>query len=490
MLALVLLLAAALRLWKIDSPIGGFQGFREAHDTLITRHFLEGGSLLAPTPDGSHLSLETPPLLPYILLGIFRVTGVSIVAGRLVSVAASLGLVLVAFWLGRRLFSAAAGLAAAVLVAVTPVSVLAGRNIQADVLSLFFLAAAYFFWGKAEEGSAFSRLAAGALAGLALSASLLAAVGLVALLAWEVGAHGLGFLRDKFRWAAAVIALAPPALFYGYHLSRDSASVRNGVTGFAAAAALPTDATALRAIGLEAVWALSPLVAALLVAGALMALARPSQATLFALLPFLFFAVLSLFLHGYGYSLLWVLPWGALLVGRLIGGLPLRAVRAVALVLVAASGAFVSAVDVCSMKLGFSEFAGLGRTAPEIPGDAHRYLVDREMWGGYASIISYYDPKARLTVAGDGPPAEEESYLLVFVPPQARIPQGGWLFERQHYGLELFGITVSEAHADPRFFLQGSYVFLRTGEPLDFGLKELKRHPALALAPLGVAATR
>jgi hypothetical protein len=487
-LALVLLLAAVLRLWKIDSPIGGFHGSYEAHEALIAKHFLEGGSLLAPSPDGSHLSLETPRLLPYILLAIFRVTGVSIVAGRLVSVAASLGLVLVTFWLGRRLFSAAAGLAAAVLIAVTPVSVLVGRNIQSDVLSLFLLVAAYFFWGKAEAGSSASRLAAGALAGLALLANLFAAVGLVALFAWEVAAHGLGFLRDKFRWAAAAIALAAPALFYGYHLSRDSASVRRDVTGAVrAAAAFPTDAATFRAIGLEAFWAFSPLVAVLLVAGALAALARPSQQTLFALLPLLFFAVFFLFIHRHSYDLLSLLPWGALLAGRLVAALPVRALRAVALVLVAALGAFVSAVDLCSMKLGFSEFAGLGRTAPELPGEAHRYLVDREMWGRYGSIISFYDPKARLTVAGDGPPAEGESYLLVFVPPQARIPQGGWLFERERYGLELFGFTVSEAHVDPHFFLQGSYVFLRTGEPLDFGLKELKRHPALALAPLGVA---
>ena len=487
-LVLVLLLAGALRLWKIDSPVGGFHGSNEAHDSLIAMRFLEGGSLLTPTPDGSHLVLATPPLLPYVLFAVYRAAGVSILAGRLVSVAASLGLVLATFWLGRRLFSAAAGFAAAVLVAVAPVSVLIGRNIQADTLSLCLLAAAYFFWGEAEAGSSGSRLAAGAFAGLALFAKLFAAVGLVALLAWDVAAHGLGFLRGKGRWAAAAIALAAPALFYGYHLWHDSAYVGRELTGGAAAAtALPADAASWKSLGLEALWAFSPLVATLIVLGCLAALARPSHETLFALLPLFFYVVFFLFVHRDSDHLLLLLPWGALLAGRLVAALPARGLRGAVLVLVAASGALVSAVDLCSMKLGFSEFADLGRTAARLPGDEHPYLVDAEMAASYGSIISFYDPKARLTVAGQGPRAAEEVYLLVFVPPQARTPRGGWLFERERYGLELFGFSVTEEHVNPQLFRQGRYAWLRTGEPFDFGLKELTRFPALALAPLGAA---
>jgi hypothetical protein len=489
-LVLVLLLAAALRLWKIDSPIGGFHGFNEAHYSLIAKHFLEGGSLMTPTPDGSYLFLETPPLLPYVLLAVFRVAGVSIVAGRLVSVGAGLGLTLLTFWLGRRLFSAAAGLAAAVLVAVAPVSVLCGRNIQADALSLCFLAAAYFFWGKAEAGGGSNRLAAGLFAGLGLFAKLFTGVGLAALFVWEIATkRGLGFLRDPWRWAAALIALAPAGLFYGYHASRDFAYVRRDVTGGAAAATgFPADAASWGALGVEALWAFSPFVAALLVLGCLAALARPSRETFFALLPLLFFGVFYLFVHKHSYYLLSLLPWGALLGGRLVAALPARGLRAAALVLVAVSGAFVSAVDLCSMKLGFSEFEDLGRTAVRLPGEEHRYLVDAEMADSYRPIISFYDPKARLQIGDSTPPsAGGERYILAFVPPAARIPRDGWLFERERYGLELFGFSIAEAHQSPHFFRQGAYGWFRTGEPFDFGLKELKRYPALALAPAGVA---
>jgi hypothetical protein len=437
------------------------------------------------------LPLETPPLLAYALFAVFRVTGVSVVAGRLVSVMASCGLVLVTFSLGRRLFSRAAGLAAAVFVAVAPVSVLAGRNIQTDTLCLFLLAVAYLFWGRAEGGGVGNRLAGGLFAGLALFAKLFAGVGLAALFVWEIATkRGLGFLRDKWRWAAALIALAPLAAFYGYHAAHGFSHVRDDVTGGAVAATgLPGDAAAWAALGLEAFWAFSPLVAALLAAGALAALARPSRETLFALLPLLLFAVFYLFVHKHSYYLLSLLPWGALLAGRLVALLPWRALRGMVLTLVAASGAFVSAVDLCSMKLGFSEFADLGRTARELPGETHSYRVDSEMWDNCGPIVSFYDPKARLLVASGAPPAEGE-YLLAFVPPQAKLPSGGWLFERERYGLEVFGWSIAEAHANPHFFRQGAYMFERTGGPLDFGLRQLLRYPVLALAPLKRVSSR
>lgn len=489
----VLLLAAVLRLWKIDSPIGGFHGFNEAHYSLIAKTFLTGGSLLNPTPDGRYLFLETPPLYAWTLAAIFCLAGVSVLAGRLVSVAASLGLVLMTWLLGRRLFSAPAGFAAALLVAVAPAAVLTGRNIQTDSQLLVFLAAAFLLWWRAESGGAGGRLAAGVLAGLALFTKLFAAVGLAALPVWETATkRGFGWLRDGRRWAAAGLALAAPALFYGAHALRDAVYVRRDVLGGAASATtFPSTAAEWSGLALEAVWAFSPLIALLLVVGALGAVLRPTWESLFVLLPLVFFAVFTLFVHKYSYYVLTLLPWGALLAGRAVAGLP-RGLRGTLLFLAAASGAFISAVDLCSMKLGFSEFEALGRVAARLPGEEHRYLVDREMLGSYAPILRFYDPKARLVVAEDlplGPDGlprwpEGELYAVAFVPPQAKLPDAGWLFERQRYGLEVFGWAIAEAHANPHFFRQGTYVLTRTGGPLDFGLRQLRRYPALALAPV------
>jgi len=486
-LVLILLLAAFLRLWKIDSPVGGFHAFNEALYTLIAKNLAEGGSLLRPTAGGTWLFLETPPLLPYALAGIFHFTGVSIVAGRLVSVVSGVLLVLAVYSLGRRLYSAPAGLTAAVLVAVAPVAVLTGRNIQADTLCLFLLAAAYSFWGRAEGGAAGSRILAGLLAGLSLFAKLFAGVGLAALLAWEIATSGLSFLRDKARWAAALIALSVPGAFYGYHASRDLEAVRREVLGGAViATSFPADGAAWASLAAEAFWAFSPLVAVLAALGALAALARPSRETLFALLPLAFFGVFYLFVHKHSYYLLSLLPWAALLAGRLLGGLPWRWLRGAVLIVVAASGVFVSTVDLCSMKLGFSEFASFGHTAADLPGPEHLYRTGPDVRENYGTVVQLYDPKAKL-LSGAAAPAgrPEETWLLAFVPPQARIPSGGWLFERERYGLELFGFSFAEAHENANFFSQGHYLVVRTGGPLDFGLHQLHRYPALALAPLG-----
>ena len=88
----ILLLAAGLRCAWLDSAVGGFHSFNEAHYTLVAQNFFHGSPLF-PTPDGRYLFLETPPLYSYLLHAVFRVTGVSILAGRLVSIASSLGLV-------------------------------------------------------------------------------------------------------------------------------------------------------------------------------------------------------------------------------------------------------------------------------------------------------------------------------------------------------------------------------------------------------------
>ena len=235
-LAAILLLAALLRCAWLDSAVGGFHSFNEAHYTLVAKNFFHG-SLLFPTPDGRYLFLETPPLYSYLLHAVFHVTGVSVLAGRLVSIASSLALVAATFFFSRRLFGQFAGLAAALIVAVSPVAVLTGRNIQTDSTLLFFVLASLFFYRRAEGGSRADRIRSGLFGGLALFTKLFAAIAVAALLVWEVATkRTLDWVRDRTRWAAAAAALLLPGLFYGYHSLRDFAYVRRDVAGGAAAA--------------------------------------------------------------------------------------------------------------------------------------------------------------------------------------------------------------------------------------------------------------
>ena len=377
--------------------------------------------------------------------------------------------------------------------AVSPVAVLTGRNIQTDSTLLFFVVAALFFAWRAERGSRADRIRSGLFAGLALFTKLFAAIAIAALLVWEAATkRSLGWVRDRTRWAAAGIALLLPGLFYGYHALRDFAYVRRDVAGGAAAATtFPRSGAEWGSMAMEAVWAFSPLIALLLAAGIAAAVARLSPETLFALLPLSGFALFYLFVHKHSYYLLTLLPFGAALAGPLVSRLPSRGLRIACLAVVALSGAFWSLVDVTSMKSGFNEFEQFGKTAAQLPGQEHLFLIDREMSDSYAPVIRLSDPKARLTVLEDAPAdadgrlrlPQKDLFLLKFVPPQTQAPPEGWLFTRTRYGLCLFGRTILEAHPNPHFFRQGRYFIEKTGG-LFFGRREFRVYPALTLLPV------
>jgi hypothetical protein len=171
-----------------------------------------------------------------------------------------------------------------------------------------------------------------------------------------------------------------------------------------------------------------------------------------------------------------------------------RGLRTALLGATALTGVFFSLVDLAGMKLGFTEFAEFGRVAAELPGSTHPLLIGRELLDSHGTVLYFYDPKARLVtledlpVGSDGalslPESADPFALLSFVPPQTRPLPAGWLLSRQRYGLELFGWTFAEAHANPHFFRQGRYIREHTGGLFDFGFRPLRTYPALALVPI------
>lgn len=495
LLIAILLIAAFLRLWHIDSVIGGFHDHNEANYSLMAKNFASS-SVLFPNPDG-HLFLETPPFYAYCLSLIFHFTGVSVLAARLLSVLCSLGLVVSTFLLGRRLFGTGAGLVGSLLVAVSPVAVLTGRNIQTDSMLMFLLVTALLFYRRAESGSKADWFSFGGLFGLSMFTKLFASIALPAIVLWEWVANRerRTMARAGF-WRGLAVAFAIPLWFYGYHAVRDLSYLRQQVSGGAAASTrFPVSFGEWSGLGMETLWAFSPLVAVLIAAGALAALwrPRPSRETLFVLIPFGSFMVFYSVVHKHSYYLLTVLPFGALLAGRLVVSLRPRLLRVGLIVAAAATGMFVSLVDLTSMKLGFTEFADFGQIVSGLPGATRSLLVTREMLESHGTVLIFYDPSARLVTLEDLPretdgrldiSIDASTYVLSFVPPQTRRPARGWLFDRERYGLELFGWTLAEAHANPHFFRQGAYIRERTGGLLDFGLRPLREYPALALLPV------
>jgi Dolichyl-phosphate-mannose-protein mannosyltransferase len=498
-LAGILLLTAALRLWRIDVPVGGFHAFNEAHYTLVARNF-SSHSLLAPTPDGHDVFLETPPLYPWLLHAVFLVTGPSVLAGRLVSVVLSVALAGAVFSLGAALFGAGAGLIAALLVAVAPVSVLTGRNVQTDTLLVLLLVlSALVFW-RANREEALGRPSGRMWAlfalvfGLALMTKLFALVAGAALAVWLTVEHrGFSWLKSRARWGAAAGALLLPGLYYGYQAAVRPAELAKD---FSAGAGLAHSASAsageLGGVLVEAIWALSPGIAVILAFGVLASLVawKSDPGVRLAFVLTAAFGVFFFFVHKHSYYLLTFLPWASLLAGRALAGItraPLRGLVAAASV----SAVFFSLVDVTGMKLGFDEFDGFARVAGKLPGRTHPLLVSQEMWDSYSTVLWLADPRAEISVP-DAVPAESDGRLRLapgtlfveFVPPQAQAPPTGWLFSRQRFGLTLFGWTFVEAHANPHFFRQGRYFLTRSGPAWTFGATAIRSYPALAAVPI------
>ncbi len=502
-IVLVLILAAGLRLCSLDSPIGGFHAYNEAHYVLLAKNFF-ARSLLEPTADGEHVFLETPPLYPYLVHAVFRLAGVSVLAARGVSVASSIALVLATFFLGRRLFGASAGLAAALLLAVSPVAVLTGRNIQTDSTFLLFLVLALHWYHRVAMDAAGASLEtpererasrlAGLFAGLALFTKLFAGVALLGVLLWEVATRGArGWLRDRSRWRAAAIAAVLPGAYYGYHALRDPAHVAREVAGGAAAATtFPAGSADWVALSTEAVWAFSPVVFVALALGVATALRRPSRDALFALAPAAAFAVFYLLVHKHSYYLLTLLPFLALLGGRFLAGLCSRALRITALALVLASGSLASALAIASMKIGHEEFARFGETAAALPGAAHHLIVTRTLEEAYGPVLRYFDPRARLITIEDAAtdadgrvrlPAED-LYIVSFIPAGEVPPEEGWRFTRTRHGVALFGRSLVDEHPNPHFFRPGRLRVARAGAgAAPLGFDRVDSASVLALIP-------
>src|SRR6266481_3710494 len=135
-LAAVLLLAAFLRLWRLED-----NGFGTAYYAAGVRSLLQGGALFfcnSFDPAG-FVSLHKPPLAFWIQAGFARLLGFSGWAIHLPQALAGVGSVAILYRLVRKPFGAAAGLIAALLLAITPVMVAIDRSNNTDSWLGFFL---------------------------------------------------------------------------------------------------------------------------------------------------------------------------------------------------------------------------------------------------------------------------------------------------------------------------------------------------------------
>jgi 4-amino-4-deoxy-L-arabinose transferase-like glycosyltransferase len=218
-LVAILLVALAFRLYRIDVPYVDAHSWRQITNADIARNWTEGPIQFArPTvnwggPDG-RVGMEFP-LLHLLTALVWRASGVSSAAGRLVPVVFSVGTVWVLYLLGTRMFGRPAGRAAAFVLATSPTTVYFGRTLLSDVPMLFFSVGAVLGYAAyAQSGRrwhAFAGTLSLALAGLVKIPAILVLgpvvwIGLVT--------RGRYVFRDPWYVAAPLAAMGAVAVWY------------------------------------------------------------------------------------------------------------------------------------------------------------------------------------------------------------------------------------------------------------------------------------
>ena len=179
-LSAVLVVAAALRLWRLDD-----NGFGTLYYAAGVRSLLQGGWLFfynSFDPAGV-VSLDKPPITFWIQAAFASLLGFSGWVLHLPQALAGIGSVAILYRLVRRPFGPVTGLIAAFLLAITPISVAIDRSNNTDSWLVFFLLLAAW---AALRGRGPSLVLSMALLGAAFNVKMLAALvcGPAILAAW------------------------------------------------------------------------------------------------------------------------------------------------------------------------------------------------------------------------------------------------------------------------------------------------------------------
>jgi 4-amino-4-deoxy-L-arabinose transferase-like glycosyltransferase len=218
---LIVLLAIAFRLYRIDVPFVDAHSWRQVTNADITRHFAEGSmNPLVPRVSWGGLNgvvgMEFP-LLHYLTAVVWLVTGEHEIVARLVAVAFSVGAVIAIYFLGVRLLGRPAGRAAAFLLAVSPSAVYFGRSFLSDTPMLVLSIAAVLAWDRYFDRPTVGRVALAALmtalAGLVKLPAILVLGGIGGL---ALSRLGWAAFRDTRLWAGIMAAIAMIAAWYWY----------------------------------------------------------------------------------------------------------------------------------------------------------------------------------------------------------------------------------------------------------------------------------
>jgi len=219
-LLLILAFALSLRLFHLTAPFTDWHAWRQLDTVGMARAFYEGSfwpfdpQVNWGGPNG-YIEAECP-LIPALIAVVYRIVGPHEIAGRLIIIAFSLGLMWATYRLalildGRR--SVARG--AAFLMAVSPAAIFFGRIVIPDTPMMFFTVLALVGFAEFSHSGSVRWMLTGASAlTIACLLKLPAVFVGPAIVALLVRQRGWSAFRDPRVWLAGGIPLAITAAWY------------------------------------------------------------------------------------------------------------------------------------------------------------------------------------------------------------------------------------------------------------------------------------
>ncbi len=398
LLFLIIALDVGLLLFALGEPFGGFHGFQEAGYAAIARNYFSH-SLLMPTDyDNATVGLGVPPLLSYLVFASFSVFGQTELAARLVPAAFAVASIAAVCLLSGELLGKHTGLEAAALYASSPIFLILGRNVMADIIYLpLSLFSVYFYVRARRTGKLREMAAAGVLLGLAMLAKQFAILPVAAIILWEVLEKNWRRLFKGDFILFLVLGGLFIGSFYGYHLLRDpAAALDSQLRGSASKASLPSGFM-LSFIISEMFWGCSPLFLAGALAGLALMLRNRSHAKLLIALLIGCFSLFYLILHRHSYYFFGMTPFLAMSFTELSTRMSRRLYSS--LLGVALGTAFLlSAYQLIGCKYGFGEMEQVGKLLRGY--ERPVVLVDESFYLNYRPLFYYYAENAALLLRG------------------------------------------------------------------------------------------
>ncbi len=487
---LVMIVVAAIGLYRIGDPVGGYHSGNEGFYSDLAYRHAEIGPL---SPITAPIDGNNPPLYTvFATLALSLLGGPPVVATRLVSLIASVLTIPLVFGLARTLYNERVGLMTTVVWAFMPGVMLVGRNTQVESLMILLQVAAVLCYALAVHRSDI-RLgaAAGILLGLAVLTKLTSILILPALAVWQLWrTRGLRWLPTRLT-AFSLLGFLVGGFWWWLYQTATAEGFFEGIVGLTTRArgAQGFEIIVQQMFWRELTYAMSPVLGVVAIVAVLVLLAQRRAGDKLVLVMILTFVLWYWAYHFHTYYMYPVTPWLALAVARGLYAIQVKSWPRVAAIAGALAVVllFYSVVELSAKKWGVW---GPSRVDPElasIAGDPSRITL---LADGHIVDNSYgpaFWNEIRLAHAIHDPPRGEEKPK-----PGTRPIALGYSFQPERYGPRLgtamrtlvrpvvFGWAIETGTNYPHFFYTDRWLWVKVGPPWRFGLDPVPRETQYA----------